>query len=165
MAAGNTYVAIATQTLGSAAASVTFSSIPGTYTDLVLVCNSKLTSGTPTSRLQFNGDTATNYSTTMIYGDGSTVGAVRVSNEASANTGGNTDEFGTTIIHINNYSNTTTYKTTLSRYNFLGPAYSEGGTKTSLWRSTAAITSIVVFPVSSTYVSGSTFSLYGIAAA
>jgi hypothetical protein len=46
MPAGNTYEAIATQTLGSAAASVTFSSIPGTYTDLVLVVAGTLTTGT-----------------------------------------------------------------------------------------------------------------------
>jgi hypothetical protein len=39
MAAGNTYEAIATQTLGSDAASVTFSSISGAYTDLIMVVN------------------------------------------------------------------------------------------------------------------------------
>jgi hypothetical protein len=58
MAAGNTYEAIATQTLGSAAASVTFSSIPGTYTDLVLVVAMEhVTTGTENIVMQFNGDT------------------------------------------------------------------------------------------------------------
>jgi hypothetical protein len=58
MAAGNTYVAIAEQTLGTAAASVTFSSISGTYTDLVLVVTGTMTGG-PDIRcyMQFNGDT------------------------------------------------------------------------------------------------------------
>jgi hypothetical protein len=64
VAAGNTYVAIAEQTLGTAAASVTFSSIPGTYTDLVLVLSVQDASGN-TFALQFNGDTSTNYSTVL----------------------------------------------------------------------------------------------------
>jgi hypothetical protein len=157
-----TYTPIATTTLTSAAASVTFSSISGAYTDLVLICNSRATSGTPTTRLQFNSDTGSNYSTTLIYGDGSSAGSVRVTNEASTNSGGLADEFGNTIINLNNYSNSTTYKTVISRYNFVAPAYSETGAKVSLWRNTAAITSILVFPASSTFLSGSTFTLYGI---
>jgi hypothetical protein len=164
MAAGNTYVALATNTLSSATASVTFSSISGAYTDLVLITNVKATSGTPTIRMQFNSDTGSNYSTTLIYGDGSSAGSVRVTNEASTNSGGLANEFGNTIFNLNNYSNSTTYKTILTRYNFIG-SYSETGAKVSLWRNTAAITSILVFPASSTFASGSTFTLYGIAAA
>jgi len=164
MAAGNTYVALATNTLSSATASVTFSSISGAYTDLVLITNAKATSGTPTIRMQFNSDTGSNYSTTLIYGDGSSAGSVRVTNEASTNSAGLVNEFGNTIFNLNNYSNSTTYKTVISRYNFIG-SYSETGAKVSLWRNTAAITSILVFPASSTFASGSTFSLYGIAAA
>lgn len=165
MAAGNTYVALATNTLSSATASVTFSSISGAYTDLVLITNAKATSGTPTIRMQFNSDTGNNYSTTLIYGDGSSAGSVRVTNEASTNSAGLADEFGNSIFNLNNYSNSTTYKTVISRYNFVAPTYSETGSKVSLWRSTAAITSILVFTASSTFASGSTFSLYGIAAA
>lgn len=165
MAAGNTYVALATNTLGSAAASVTFSSISGAYTDLVLVCNSKLTTSNTQIRLQFNGDTASNYSTIILYGDGGSAGSVSTANATSANIGGLADEFGTTTIHLNNYSNSTTYKSAISRYSFVGPSYSEVGMKVCLWRSTSAITSIVVFPTTSTFTAGSTFSLYGIAAA
>ena len=62
MAAGNTYVAIATNTLSSAAASVTFSSISGAYTDLVLVTNATLASGGAANLwCRFNGDGAANY--------------------------------------------------------------------------------------------------------
>lgn len=165
MAAGSTYTPLATQTLGSAAASVTFSSISGSYTDLVLVCNSKLTTSNTQIRLQFNGDTASNYSVTLIYGDGTSAGSVRTSNATSANIGGLADEFGTTVINLNNYSNSTTYKTAIARYNFVAPSYSETGAKVCLWRSTSAITSILVFPTTSTFTTGSTFSLYGIAAA
>jgi hypothetical protein len=165
MAAGNTYTPIATQTLTTTAASVTFSSISGSYTDLVLVFSAKITTGSPTSRLQFNGDTSTSYSATMLYVDTSSIGGVRVSNESSANTGALSDGFGITTINLNNYSNTTTYKTAFSRYNSLGASYKEIGSKLNLWRNTSAITSIVVFPASSTFTSGSTFTLYGIAAA
>jgi hypothetical protein len=68
MAAGNTYEAIATQTLGSAAASVTFSSIPGTYTDLVIVCTPlRVTAGAEELVFQFNSDTGSNYSINNSY--------------------------------------------------------------------------------------------------
>jgi hypothetical protein len=130
-----------------------------------LVFSAKITTGSPTSRLQFNGDTSTNYSATMLYVDTSSIGGVRVSSESSANTGALSDEFGITTINLNNYSNTTTYKTAFSRYNSLGASYREIGSKLNLWRSTSAITSIVVSPSSSTFTSGSTFTLYGIAAA
>jgi hypothetical protein len=161
----NTYVALRTETVtGSPASSVTFSlsGISG-YTDLVLVCNAKVTTGTPTIRLQFNSDTGSNYSATILYGDGSSAGSVRVSSQASINQGLCTTEFGTTQIHLMNYSNATTNKTTLCNYRNIGPTYGEAGAIAGLWRNTAAITSITIFPASSTFATGSTFSLYGIA--
>jgi hypothetical protein len=160
MAAGNTYESIATQTLGSAAASVTFSSIPGTYTDLVLIFNGKgAASGNVT--FQFNGDTGTNYSATIIYGDGSSAGSVRVSSQSSMNIGSVGTDWTTNTFSIMNYANATTYKTVLGRYS----RPDEVGAKVGLWRSTSAITSIVVGKSSGTYDTGSTFSLYGIKAA
>ena len=70
----NTLIPIQTYTLSATTASVTFSSISGAYTDLVLVCNSKLTTSNTQIRLQFNGDTASNYSTIILYGDGASPG-------------------------------------------------------------------------------------------
>jgi hypothetical protein len=67
MAAGATYEPIATTTLGTATSSFTFSSIPATYTDLRLVIG--WVSGT-NPRIRFNSDTATSYSQTAMYGDG-----------------------------------------------------------------------------------------------
>ena len=65
MAAGATYTPIATQTPGSNTASISFSSIPGTYTDLVLVIDNAFTaSGGYSYSLSFNDDTASNYSNT-----------------------------------------------------------------------------------------------------
>ena len=165
MAVDNTYTAIATQTLGSAAASVTFSSIPSTYTDLVLVCNIK---GTASAYLmmQFNGDTATNYSETAISGYGGSPYSWRESSVAQMTfsfSGGSMDALWTnSIFSVQNYANTTTYKTTLTRYN--SPS-NEVTAAVGLWRSTSAINSIKVLTSVSTYASGSTFSLYGIKAA
>jgi hypothetical protein len=67
-----TYTPIATTTLGTAAASVTFSSISGSYTDLVLII-AGVQSVADVPYIQFNSDTATNYSRTQLSGDGSSV--------------------------------------------------------------------------------------------
>jgi hypothetical protein len=160
-----TYEPISTQTLGSAVASVTFSSIPQTYTDLVLVTSVKLSSGGAAGsiEMQYNSDTATNYSYTYISGSGATASSGRGSNYTAAvfGQGGNSSnsEFAVSIAHILNYANTTTYKTTVSRAN-------ESSTNvqswTSLWRSTAAISTI---KVQSNFATGSMFTLYGIKAA
>lgn len=163
----STYTPIATQTLGSAAASVTFSSISSSYTDLVLVTVAGTTSGAPNTFLQLNGDTATNYSITAIIGNGAsaTSGAINNSNQFYIDYNAMPDQtLGTTvnICNIMNYANLTTYKTILVRAN--AAARGVDGIA-GLWRSTAAVTSLVVKPASSTFLAGSTFTLYGIAAA
>ena len=154
----STYTPIASQTLGSAAASVTFSSIPQGYTDLVLVWN-----GTPASddaiTLQFNDDTGSNYSHTRILGDGSSAISQRGSNNTSSIVGlTSSGSINTVIIQIQNYSNSTTYKTLLSRAN---NTTGYMGAFVSLWRNTNAITKIKVLSAVN-YNTGSTFSLYGI---
>jgi hypothetical protein len=158
MAAGNTYTQIASTTLGSAASSVTFSSIPSTYTDLVLVFNG-VSSADADFRLQFNGDTASNYSNTYINGNGSTVGSGRdpVGTIGEGNTGDTV-----VIANIMNYSNATTYKTTISRGN---TSNKNVMARVMTWRSTSAINSIVANRSSGNFSTGSTFNLYGITAA
>jgi len=156
----STYTPIATTTLGSAASSVTFSTISGSYTDLILIFNGKGgTSGNVT--FQFNSDTGTNYSATIIYGDGSSAGSVRVSNQSSMNIGSVGTDWTTNTFSIMNYANATTYKTALGRYS----RPDEVGAKVGLWRSTSAITSIVVGKSSGTFDTGSTFTLYGVKSA
>lgn len=168
MAIDNTYTAIATSTLGSAASSVTFSSIPATYTDLVLVSNFGTTAAGEVSGLRLNTDTATNYSTTSIYGSsGQGVIAFKRSNDTVMNYGNWT---GTTtglnesncIYHIMNYSNTTTYKTAIGRSNN-APAQTE--ITIGLWRNTAAVTSVTFLVSTTTLKAGATVTLYGIKAA
>ena len=160
-----TYTPIATTTLGGAAASYTFSSISGSYTDLVCVFNGAITAGPDDLRIQFNGDTASNYSDTLLRGDGSAVLSGRESNvtRISYNTYiGTGDGSSVGTFNIMNYSNTTTYKTILSRGSV---AASFVNATVGLWRSTAAITSIKLIAGSSTFKSGTTLTLYGIEAA
>ncbi len=160
-----TYEKIATTTLGSAAASVTFSSIPSTYTDLVLICDTKASAGTPNNRMQINGDTGTNYSETYLAGNGTAASTGRYSNNTffyvDLSAYNDTTNNKNTIIQIMNYANTTTYKTILGRANNAAvgtDAY------VGLWRSTSAITSITVYATAN-WTSGCTFNLYGIKAA
>ena len=172
MPAGNTYESIATQTLGSAAASVTFSSIPSTYTDLVLVCsNLKCSVGSNNVYVRFNSDTGSNYSYTMLSGNGTTAFSVRGTSLTynyfgGYDTGVDATNPTTVITSIMNYSNTTTNKTTLTRF---GVINASGGGEThsivNLWRSTSAINTILIYPFSGNWLTGSVFSLYGIKAA
>lgn len=159
----STYVPIATTTLGSSAASVTFNSL-GSYTDIKVVY-SATASSLVNSRLQFNGDSSSGfYSTQVLYGTGSTAAATRQSNQNSiwvdnTDTGSNVN---TTIIDVMNYSNTSTYKTCLIRGS---AASTQVDAHVGLWRNTNAITSLTLFPSSGTYSTGSTFTVYGIKAA
>jgi hypothetical protein len=168
----NTYVALATQTLASAASSVIFNSIPQGYTDLVLVAQPKNTTQAAvfTASLFFNADTgtsSTNYSNTWMYGTGSTAASFRWTSSSPAHGvpyGGGTTNFNNIgIVNIMNYSNATTFKTAITRYQEDSAVYS----LVSLWRNTAPITSITLYPGdagSNTLAAGSTFTIYGIKA-
>jgi hypothetical protein len=162
----STYTPIATTTLASTQADVTFTSISGTYTDLVLVVTPTTTAANSSIFMQFNSDTGTNYSNTYVFGSGSSAGSGRASsaNETSiAFSSVNTTPY-TIKASIQNYSNTTTNKTYLSRSS---AASSTSGdiTYVGLWRSTAAITAIKLYPNTGSFTSGSTFTLYAIKAA
>lgn len=164
--AGATYVPIASQTLGSAASSVTFSSIAGTYTDLIVVINAKAVTGTPSIALRFNSDSGSNYSYTGLAGNGSSASSARASNTSTAwvsayLNGVSSTNWNNGIIHIMNYANSTTYKTSLARW--AGADY-EVDAIVTLWRSTSAITEVNLI-AQSNLVAGSTFTLYGIKAA
>ncbi len=163
MAAGATYTPIATTTLGSAAANIEFTSIPGTYTDLVLITSVKYVSSEQGLALTFNSDTGTNYSATYLYGNGSTATSGRDTGNVHIPIARADDSnFWAGVTNISNYSNTTTYKTVLSRGNSGTYVIAYVG----MWRSTSAVTSLKVANLTgSNFASGSTFSLYGIAAA
>jgi hypothetical protein len=167
MAAGSTYTPIATNTLGSSAATVTFSSIAGTYTDLVIVADA-ISSTTANYELTFNGDSGSNYSRTFVTGNGTAASSGRASNQTfiRCDQGGNlvTGTWGSPLlVQVMNYSNSTTNKTVLTRSD--GANAGGTGAVVGLWRNTAAITSLTLACSGATFSTGSIFTLYGIAAA
>ena len=161
-----TYEPISTQTLGTAQASVTFSSIPQTYTDLVLIFSgSAASAGEDSIDIQFNGDTATNYSNTWVQGNGSVAASGRITSIAYG--------IGALITSANivnsswqifNYTNTTTFKTFFARGNASATLIRQA---VGLWRKTPeAITSILLKnDTAQNFAVGCTFTLYGIKAA
>jgi len=164
----STYEPIATNTVsGTSTGTVTFSSIPNTYKDLVLV---QSLPGDPTatyaySNLRLNADTGSNYSTTyQYYYNAMTVG--RQSNATFILHGTSSFMGNSNIItHIQNYSSTTNHKTTISRVNLsanANGAVQEIFEGAGLYRSASAITSVTCFLNTGNYSSGSTFTLYGI---
>lgn len=167
-----TYTLIASNTLGSGTATVTFSSIPGTYTDLILVCSLPASASSNNSdglRFQLNSDTGSNYSATWLTNSGTTPVSSRESSTTRGRFGNvsqTTNDVGTAIGHFLDYANTNTNKTVLGRSgNLNSNGDSNVFTAVSLWRSTAAITSIALSQSSNAnFVTGSTFKLYGIEA-
>jgi hypothetical protein len=160
MPAGSTYTPIATTTLGSSVSTYTFSSIPSTYTDLIMVFNGTSTSANIS--LQFNGDTGSNYSSTRIRGNGTTASSNRFTSQTVMIGGSSeTTNPATVVWQVFNYSSSTTNKSALCRG---GGAGNQVEGYVGLWRNTGVINSLTVFN-SGTLNSGSTLTLYGIAAA
>lgn len=165
----NTYVALDKVTVGTATPAITFTNIPQGYTDLVLVLSGTKTgaSGEGIALRVGNGslDTGSNYSDTILWGNGSSAGSDRTTSATRSRITYYASWISTAIsvdtIHFQNYSNTTTYKTILSRAN----TANQGVDATvSLWRSTSAINTISVYPFADNFAVGTTASLYGIAA-
>jgi hypothetical protein len=144
---------------------ITFSSIPATYTDLVLVVTGSCDAGG--FALRFNGDTGSNYSMTYLAGTGSAASSNGQTSQTRIDVAGivgGQNINSNTIVSIQNYSNTTTNKTILSRTN---TASSEVVAIVGLYRSTSAITSVSAIAINGTglFINGSGATLYGIKAA
>jgi predicted transcriptional regulator len=168
-------IATATVTSGGTT-SVTFSSIPSTYTHLQIraIANDTTTSAPASSQnyVTFNGDTGTNYWYHSIYGNGTTASSQGGSGYsgiyvlAGATTGGVANNLMTpSIMDILDYTNTNKYKTTrtLSGTN----VNATGGGKyialqSGAWANTAAITSIVITSLGTAFDQYSSFALYGV---
>lgn len=164
----STYEPIATTTLGSNTASVEFTGISQAYTDLILVCNAKNQGGANYNLYGQVGngsfDTGSNYSATYLGGQGSSAYSGRDTSATQMRLSlFSNSNFTAHIIQFQNYSNSSTYKTVLSR-----GADANGNVMAivNLWRSTSAINRIKLFAeLSADFSSGSTFTLYGIKAA
>jgi hypothetical protein len=157
-----TYESIATTTLASTNSTITFSSIPSTYTDLVLI-GAPIVSASLDYKWYVNGDNTSGlYSQTRLLGNGSSATSARTTAanflylDATAPASGSVQNF---VMNFMNYANATTYKTVLVRYNDAG---TETAARVNLWRNTNAITSITISTDTSTFAIGSQFTLYGI---
>lgn len=166
-----TYESIATFTLSSTAGIVTFSSIPQTFTDLVLIQSARVSSSYDITAIRVNTVT-TNYSGTYLEGNGSGVTSGRGTAEIALRAGyvpgtSYTGEWSAEIYNFMNYSNSTTFKTVICRTTFRNSTVSfNTQAKASLIPTTSAITQITTQPVNGAlWAAGSTFSLYGIKAA
>ena len=157
-----TYDLIQEQVLSSAAASVTFSNIPQGFKDLVLEIVGSL-SAAQAIVAQFNGDTGSNYSLTQITGDGSTAASGRSSNQTYVVIGDFNTALSMSTTNIQSYSNTNVFKTALTRASSVNSG-DRVMARVHLWRSTSAITSILIYGFASTNLSvNSTFRLWGVA--
>jgi hypothetical protein len=170
----NTYTLIASSTVGSGgAANFNFTSIPNTYTDLLLVMSARTTYADYSEQIlvQFNNDGSTsNYVDRILYGFNTTVGsATRTGNSGpqdfnavSASNTANT--FSNNQLYIPNYASSN-YKS----YGFETVVENNGTNNTlimdaGIWKNTSAITSIKASTIQSgsTFVQYSTAYLYGI---
>jgi hypothetical protein len=158
---------IETKTLGTAAASIEFTSIPQTFTDLVLLSSLRSNHTVEDAAFATINGLTTNQTVRILYGDGAAVGSVSQTRIRLAEAPGSTytsNTFGNSHTYIPNYSSTTTAKS------FSTDSVTENNATTSyqfisaqLWNSTAAITSLGFTPRFGTqWLAGSTISLYGI---
>jgi hypothetical protein len=166
-----TYEPIATSTLGSAAASFTFSAIPATYTDLRLIVYgipANATAQYPV--LRFNGDTGTNYSRVTLLGTGAVASTGRNNTQSYVDitytdfiTSGHPMMWQVDVFSYAASVNKTCLVTNSADQNGSGSVLKVTG----LWRNTAAITSITITSTggANAFATNSMATLYGIKAA
>lgn len=163
------YDSLATVTLSTSTASITFAGIPAGYKHLEIRGIGQINTGTEYALLRFNSDSGANYSIHYLNGNGSaaSAGAATSTNQAAMFYGmgmpSTANTFGVGICSILDYADTNKYKTVRSLDGF--DANGSGGVElcSSSWRSTSAITSITLTPNSSkTFNQYSQFALYGV---
>ena len=173
--ASENYVLLERTELNASAASVTFANIPQTgYTDLKVVLSTRTTDTTANDStaiaLQFNGDTASNYSRRTLYGDGGAVGSTSATTTSmrigfTTTNGDTANTFGSAEFYVPNYTGSAQKSVSADAVTEANVAqYIYAALNAGLWTGTAAITSITVLTPSFSFLAGSTFSLYGLAA-
>jgi hypothetical protein len=170
-----THVLINQITIASLTESVTFSNIPQTYADLVLVINSTLETfntgnGKGATVIRFNSDSGSNYTHVQMSGDqNGPLSTAGTQTYVDLLISSYEDDVNPTtyIVNIFDYSQNDKHKTVLSRANLAtGNQYPRVSLNAYRWANTAAITSMNLFSVVSggRYNPGTTFSLYGVVA-
>jgi hypothetical protein len=174
----NDYESIATTTLTTASSSITFSSIPATYTHLQLriITRSSSANNYDNIWMRLNSDTNSNYASHYLAGNGATADAYAWSSETQIRsfytTGGtaSSNVFSVSVIDILDYANTSKYKTTRHLNGFdnngTGTSNYDKGTivlSSGLWQNTSAISSInLQINGGVNFTQYSSFALYGI---
>jgi len=167
----NTLTKIATQTANGSVNSITFSSIPATYTDLKLMISARSTYATGSVDYMsgwFNGDRNTLYSDTIVTGSGSSTSSQRSSTTTAfdvcsyPNANNTSNVYGSVEIYIPNYAGSNYKQGIIDGVMENNATYSEQRVVTILYRSTNAINSITIYAGSGNYTSSSEFTLYGI---
>jgi hypothetical protein len=154
-----TYDLISSTVLGSSTSTVSLSSIPSTYRDLVIVVTA-ISSVNAQLRARPNGAT-TNHLSLAAESTGATTASVTFSNLGELSQFNNFGtEYAITIIHFFDYAQTNKHKSVLMRMNRAGQGVAMMGGR---WASTTAISSIDIYNDSGTWSAGSTLYLYGIA--
>ena len=171
----STYTLISSNVLTSSAASVTFSAIPSTYTDLVLRISARTDAATiwgGNIQVEANGSTGSTslFSNTEITGSGSAASSARNS-AASAwyGDGGRVDTAGNTAStftsdewYIAGYATANNKVASRSNASENNTTAAYINASANLWRSTSAITSLFINSYAGSFVSGSSFYLYGL---
>lgn len=161
----STYTPIATYTVSSSQASYTFTSIPTTYTDLVVVCSFTQAAAYSLEARVGNGsvDTGTNYSNTTLQAKANnTVTSTRRASYTYLTVfEQNGASSGIWTMNFMNYANTNINKTMIARN---GNAGSDVEASIQMWRSSSAINTLQLFAGQggTTFSSGTTFTLHGI---
>jgi hypothetical protein len=165
------YDSIATVTVGSPVSTITFSSIPSTYTHLQVRAIFRGTTGgssTNDLKMQFNSDTGSNYSQHYLGGGGSSTyagGAANVTYIPAIGIlqdGNTASVYQASIIDLLEYANTNTFKTTRTLNGYDTNGSGEILLGSGNWRSTTAINRIDFAPSSGSFKQYSSFALYGI---
>lgn len=163
------YDALWSTTLSASASSITISNIPSTYKHLQIRGFNKDTSvaaGTQVLSVQFNSDTAANYSYHRLTGTGSAVSVAGVSGASLFYTGSTitnvANTFGTFVLDILDYKDTNKYKTARSLDGSDANGSGEISFRSGSWRSTSAITSVTLTATGTAIAQYSSIALYGI---
>ena len=166
----NTYSLIEAKTLTTTTATVTFSAIPGTYTDLLLKVSVRGDAGGTDIKIQFNGSTASVYTYRRLYGDGTTLATsstttTNLINNMVAQSSYTANTFGNGEMYIPNYTSTNVKSVSIDGVNENNATGAIAALTAGLWNpaTQAAITSIELeIDGGADFVQHSTFYLYGI---
>jgi len=159
----STYTPIAHNKLTAATATVTFSSIPATYTDLIVVANTGQPTSTGEIYLRANGDSGSNYSYTVLSGNGSSASSNRAISTTVMFGGALGINFGLYTFYLFGYSDSVIYKPILARSD--EAILNTNVIATGIWLNQSPITSLTLGQFNSgnnNFMNGSTFTLYGI---